>query len=311
MTDLLQAGPLVGATRATLELPAIRFSLLHWQPQRGGEGGGREIVLLHGLGGTAATQAPVAAALAELGWSTWAFDLPGHGWTRWLGDDGQPVPDPEAVDPGLYRLDRLGVLMAEALGAMPLRHPATVIGHSWGAGVAAAAVLERAPIGHAILVEPPFLSPDESAALARDLVASLRPDAASARELVLSQGADLDEFELAVAVEALTLNSPLAIMSAATENSYSPYRFIDRWRAVRPPTRVDLIVGDPAAGSTVPRAARTVISILLGRGRVHSLRGAGHSPQETHFRDFIQLLRQILGSGPPDAPERATRLRTT
>lgn len=294
MTGTLQAGPLAGATRSTLDLPSVRLSLLHWAPRPGGEGAGREIVLLHGLGGTAATQAPVAAALADLGWSAWAIDLPGHGWTRWLGEDGQPVPDPEAVDASVYRLDRLGVLTAQALAAMPFRSPPTVIGHSWGAGVTAAAVLERAPIDRAILVEPPFLSPDESAALARDLVASLRPDAASATEVVLSQGVQVDDWELAVAVEALTLNSPLAIMAAATENSYSPYRFIDRWRVVRPATRVDLIVGDPAAGSTVPRAARTVISILLGRGRVHYLRGAGHSPQQTHFPEFIELLRQIL-----------------
>ena len=296
MTETLQAGPLAAATRETIALPNLALSTLRWAPQGTAAGSGREAVLLHGLGGTAATQAPVAAALSEQGWSVRAFDLPGHGWTRWLDEGGRPVSDPESLDPALYRLDNLGRVLRDALARVDFASSPVVMGHSWGSAVTASALLERAPITHAVLIEPPFLSADASLALARDLVASLRPDVASATEVVLAEGGGgLEELEVTIAAEALTQASPLAIMSAATENTSGPYRFIDRWREVKPKGRVDLIVGDPAYGGMLPAHARMIVGLLLGRGHVHYMPRAGHSPQHTHFPEFMALLSRILG----------------
>jgi pimeloyl-ACP methyl ester carboxylesterase len=296
MTDTLRRAfdPIATADRQSLDLPTIRFDVLRWTPRGPAEANGRDAILLHGLAGTAATQAPVAAALAERGWSVRALDLPGHGWTRWLRPDGEPVDDPESVDPSVYRLDELGRLIGDAVRALQLPRPPVLIGHSWGAGVAVAAVLEHAPIERAVLVDPPFLTADASLSLANDLVGALRPDVASAAEVLVSQGFPSDDQQLAIAAEGLTVASPLAILSAARENAYGPDRFLDWWRTSKPKARVDIIAGDPAAGGLIPAIARPALTMLLGRGHVHHMPGAGHTPQFTHFEQFIALLARIL-----------------
>jgi hypothetical protein len=63
---------------------------------------------------------------------------------------------------------------------------------------------------------------------------------------------------------------------------------------------VDAIVGDPKNGGLVPTRARLALRLALGRGRVHYLREAGHSPQESHFPQFMALLERLLS-----APTRA------
>lgn len=293
MAQTVPADPLAAAERESIDLPEIRFSVLHWPAQNGAHNG-RDALLLHGLGGIAATQSPVGAALADRGWSVRALDLPGHGRTTWLAPDGNPVGDPEAVEPARYRLDRLGQLIGDAIRALGLTRNPVVVGHSWGAGVAAAAVLEHAPIERAVLVEPPFLTADASRSLAEDLVSSLRADAASAAEHLVAQGMSADDPQLAYAAEALALASPLAIRSAATENAYGPERFLEWWRRSRPRARVDVIAGDPVAGGLVPAIARPALTMLLGRGRVHYMPGAGHTPQLSHFHQYMELLSRIL-----------------
>jgi pimeloyl-ACP methyl ester carboxylesterase len=294
MAQTIPADPLAAAERETIDLPGIRFSVLRWVPQSHAGQNGREAVLLHGLGGTAATQSPVGAALAERGWNVRALDLPGHGWTSWLTPEGTPVADPEAVEPARYRLDRLGQLIGDAIRALGLSREPAVVGHSWGAGIAAAAVLEHAPISRAVLVEPPFITADASRSVAEDLASSLRSDVAAATEHLVAQGMSPDDPQLAYAAEALTLASPLAIRSAATENSYGPERFLEWWRRSKPRARVDVIAGDPVAGGLVPAIARPALTMLLGRGRVHFMPGAGHSPQLSHFGQYMELLSRIL-----------------
>jgi pimeloyl-ACP methyl ester carboxylesterase len=293
MAQTAPASPLIAADRDSLDLPEIRFSILRWRPGAGSENG-RDVVLLHGLGGTAATQTPVGAALARRGWSVRAIDLPGHGWTRWLAPSGEPLDDPESVERSRYRLDALGRLIGEAVRALGFGTPPVVIGHSWGAGVAAAAVLEHAPVERAVLVEPPFLTADASATVAQDLAASIRADTASATENLVAQGMSPDDPQLPFAAEALTLASPLAILSAASENAYGPEHFLEWWRRSRPRARVDVVAGDPNAGGLVPAIARPALTMLLGRGRVHYMPGAGHNPQLTHFNEYMELLTRIL-----------------
>ncbi|MBA3777977.1 MAG: alpha/beta fold hydrolase [Chloroflexi bacterium] len=298
-SEVRSAGLTPGATRSDLTLPGIRLSVLHWLPTgphaaAGGAVRG-EIVLLHGLHGSAATQVRFATALTDEGWSVRALDLPGHGHSAWLDDEGLPLHDQETVQPSVYRLDRLGDVVARALGLLELPSPPVVIGHSWGAGVAAASILERAPLGRAILIDPPFMSAPATAELVSELEARLRPDLDAARAVLLAENPDWDPDDLETTAEALTQASPLALGAAAVENGDGPYRFLQRWRAERPRARVDIICGSPKNGGLVPWRARQILRILLGRGHVHYLRQAGHSPQFTHMNDVMRLMRRLLG----------------
>ncbi|WP_018156800.1 alpha/beta fold hydrolase [Demetria terragena] len=91
------------------------------------------VLLLHGIGGSAATFSGVAPQLAAAGWRTLAWDAPGYGASR----------DPESAvtgedSPGAY-VDLVGGLLS-ALGA-PRVH---IAGVSWG-GVIATHVAIRHP----------------------------------------------------------------------------------------------------------------------------------------------------------------------
>jgi pimeloyl-ACP methyl ester carboxylesterase len=316
----------LGATSAVIELPpsdgvpGARLAVLRWRPASGAgdprrasgldshprrwgrrrtfrQETSREVVMLHGLSGSAATQAPVAAALAAEGWSVRAIDLPGHGRSRWLGEDGLAVPDPESLDPGLYGLDRIARTVARAIDALGLDERPILVGHSWGAGIAVATVLERAPVSRLILVDPPFLSVQGALDLANDLAADLSPDLEEARAVAIEAEPNATEIDLAARAEALSQASALAVRSAASQTGYGPFELLSRWRAAKPAITVDVICGSPANGGLVPARARLALWFFLGRGRVHYLRDAGHSPQNSHFAQFMTLLRRLLRGG--------------
>jgi pimeloyl-ACP methyl ester carboxylesterase len=282
----------LGAERSFVGLPGLKVGVLHWPATNGTAMG--EVVLLHGLSGSAATQAPVAATLAKAGWSVRALDLPGHGWSHWIDEEAGSALDPDSVEAAAYGLDRVARAIAGALKVLALAPPVALIGHSWGAGVAAAAILEGAPVSRLVLVDPPFVTAEGSADLTAELVSELRPDAAAAYSVVTELEPGADPIALAARAEALTQASQLAIIAAASETGYGPFEFLARWRAARPKVRVDAIVGDPKHGGLVPTRARLALRLVLGRGRVHYLREAGHSPQESHFPEFMALLQGLL-----------------
>jgi pimeloyl-ACP methyl ester carboxylesterase len=292
----------LGAERSFVGLPGLKVGVLHWRAADATPLG--EVVLLHGLSGSAATQAPMAATLAQAGWSVRALDLPGHGWSHWVDEDGGRTLDPDSVEAAAYGLDRVARAIAAALRALALTPPVALIGHSWGAGVAAAAILEGAPVSRVVLVDPPFLTAEGSADLTAELVAELRPDPDAALSVASELEPGADPIALAARAEALTQASELAIMAAASETGYGPFEFLARWRAARPNVRVDAIVGDPKNGGLVPTRARLALRLVLGRGRVHYLREAGHSPMESHFPQFMALLAGLLA-----APTTAARRR--
>jgi pimeloyl-ACP methyl ester carboxylesterase len=90
--------------------------------ESGGEGG-RAILLLHGLGATAAVWKPVRDALRERGTLRWlAADLGGHGGSDWQG---------------AYSVGQLAAQLAELVQERPTRE-LYIVGHSLGAYVALA-----------------------------------------------------------------------------------------------------------------------------------------------------------------------------
>jgi pimeloyl-ACP methyl ester carboxylesterase len=84
-------------------------------------GGGRPVVLLHGLASNARIWDGVAPRLAGAGLRVVAIDLRGH------GDSDQPGDG--------YGFETVGRDLAAALDALGLARP-VLAGHSWGAGVA-------------------------------------------------------------------------------------------------------------------------------------------------------------------------------
>jgi pimeloyl-ACP methyl ester carboxylesterase len=107
-------------------------------------GDGRPVVLVHGLGGSAANWAVAAPHLLRRGCRLLVPDLPGHGRS-------EPAPAP----------DGLGSIAdaVAALAALEGLAPATVVGHSLGADVAVRLALRHPDaVGALVLVAPGSLA---------------------------------------------------------------------------------------------------------------------------------------------------------
>ena len=100
-------------------------------------GDGLPAMLLHGWGGSANDMLPLARALAQAGWRSVVFDMPGHGRS----------PQRES---SLVEFLRAMRLVAGALGT-----PEIIVGHSFGGAAAVFGITELLlPVRAAVLVAP-------------------------------------------------------------------------------------------------------------------------------------------------------------
>jgi magnesium chelatase accessory protein len=120
--------PLYGVDRR------IEAGGLCWYVQQVGQG--PALLLIHGTGSSAHSWHRLAPLLAAR-WSLTAFDLPGHGQTRGLPEQGLSLPGmSEAIDALLRTLQI---------------NPLLVLGHSAGAAIAARMALDRRIAPQALL----------------------------------------------------------------------------------------------------------------------------------------------------------------
>ncbi len=146
--EATHGGPLDPAEVIVTMDTGVRIHVLDWSaPTPGGEGSRRQpatIVLVHGLLATAWTWAPIARRLAGRV-RILAPDLRGHGLSESPGD---------GYDLDSLAFDLLTVLTAHGLGPDVDGPPAILVGHGFGAQVAAwAAHLRPAAVMGLVLVD--------------------------------------------------------------------------------------------------------------------------------------------------------------
>jgi pimeloyl-ACP methyl ester carboxylesterase len=123
-----------------------------------GGGGGRTVLLLHGLGATAAVWKSVVQALQERGTGRWlTVDLGGHG-----GSDWQPT----------YSVGQLAALVAELLQQQSIPE-LYIVGHSLGAyvGLALASDWFRVAVRGVLGIGPKISWPAADVQAAQELAA--------------------------------------------------------------------------------------------------------------------------------------------
>lgn len=255
-------------------------------------------MILHGVTANALGFGGVGRALAGDGWTVDALDLPGHGGTRWTDRTGQPLADQESIDPSAYDLRHVGELVAAAMAAIesPFAEgvgPPVLLGHSWGAGVAVMAIDAGARVASLVLVDPPFLTPQQGARMADGFHAELQPSLEDARALVRSWGWPDEDVE--AKARALVETSPRAAEAISRGAPWDPIRLMSEWRTRHPDVRVDIIAGNPAAGGLVPGPILVMLRVAMGAERLHEIPDAGHSPHRETPEQFIATLRAILG----------------
>ncbi len=220
----VRALPETGA-RSWIAVPtadgAFRLSVLSWGPVDG-----RPLLLIHGVTSSARTYWRLGPAFGALGWRAVAVDLPGHGRTGG-GQDGRGFRWEETARS--WPRSRGRPSFGRRAGAVPVprrrcrdRRPdalgdagMAVIGHSWGAVLAAHLPVVGLRPGRVVLLDPPVM--DEAALRAMVDDADSQPDRSPERALATIRAlkptwADGDQVVKAEALTQLSGEAAAAVL---------------------------------------------------------------------------------------------------
>jgi len=267
-------------SRCTVETDRGSFSSLSWGPA-----GAPPLLLVHGVLSSARSYWRIGPALAALGRRVVAIDLPGHGRTGG-GQDGTGFGFAEtAADVGAF-----------ARAALPDadQREWSVIGHSWGAMVAAHLPVAGFRAGRTVLLDPPVMDRAILEAMVND--PAERPDMApgSALATVRAQNPDWIEGEQIVKAESLTQVVPAAAVSILLGNGDWDAGLAALTDATVPAVPTWIVRGEDAAGSLCPAGWLPRLGEAIGVDRVLTIAGGPHSPQRTHVEaTTVALLRAL------------------
>jgi pimeloyl-ACP methyl ester carboxylesterase len=273
------AGPLAApaaGTDRTVEAAGLRFHAIEW-----GHLDAVPVLLVHGVTSSARTWWRVGPALAAAGYRVVAVDLPGHGRTaRWSGH--------HRFAEGAA--DLVAFARAADIAGPDLR----LVGHSWGAMVAAGVPRAGMRPARLVLVDPPAIPLAAIAAMLEDPDEHRYSNLDEAVADVAARNPTWDRGEVLVKAEGLTQFDEPAVRDILMKNG----DWDGGLAALGDPSAAGLPVwvirGDPAAGGLFPDAAVAGFEARIGAGRVVTIGGASHSPQRTHPAAFGAALLRAL-----------------
>lgn len=251
-----------------------------WGMRQWGESTGRPVLLIHGVTSGAGIWWRMAPALAAGGFHVTAVDMPGHGRTAWRGR---------------HRfVDSAGDL-ATFIDAAHLDQPdLAVIGHSWGAMIAAH--LPTAGIRPRVLVllDPPGLTVAQFELMTREPTERPYETLAEAMAAVRAANPDWLEGDVEAKARALTEFSAEAVLVVLLENG----DWDAGMAALRQPAAVSIpawvVRGEWATGGFIPDALVPAIRRQVGRERVITIADGPHSPQRTHPEATVVALLRAM-----------------
>ena len=241
-----------------------------WHVREWGSAEAPALLLLHGAGASSETFWRVGPALAASGWRSIALDLPGHGLTG--GWRGRHVWIETAHDV---------VTVIRAMGLDGVDLP--VIGHSWGAVIAAHLPQAGFPPERMILIDPPAIGASALAVLANDPTERRYARLADAIDAIRASGVTWADRDIEAKARALTQIDDAAARAVYLGNGdYDAAVAAIAWSAARSPVPIWLIRGEPEQGGLIDDDARANLAAHVGAEHIITIAGAGHSPQRTH-----------------------------
>jgi pimeloyl-ACP methyl ester carboxylesterase len=262
--------------RMAIPAAGIPFSALTW-----GDSAARPLLMLHGVTSSAATWWRVGPALAALGRWVVAPDLPGHGRSgHWQGH---------------HRFsDTAADLAAFAREAGLARADLQVVGHSWGAMIAAALPAAGLVPATIVLVDPPAIPLARIVLEASDPAQRRFEDLDEARHVIAAENPDWAEGDIKAKAEALTELDEAAARSVLLDNSDWDGGLADLADPAAAGVDLWVIRGDPATGGYVPDSVLSAFEARVGRNRIVTIAGGPHSPQRTHPTETTGALVRAL-----------------
>jgi pimeloyl-ACP methyl ester carboxylesterase len=270
------AAPGVG-TRGWVEAGGTRWATLSW-----GEADAAPLLLLHGVTSNAGVWWRVAPALAAAGRRVVAVDMPGHGRTQaWQGR---------------HRFAETAADVAGFIRAAGLdRRDLAVIGHSWGAMVAAHLPSASLRPRVVVLLDPPALTVAQFEVYVRDPTEQPYATVPEAEAAMRAANPTWSDGDIAAKAQGLTEFNPDAVLAILLENGDWDAAMAGARLAQEAGVPVWVIRGEWDAGCLIPDALVPALARQLGQGRVITIRGAPHSPQRTHPEATVVAMLRALG----------------
>ena len=265
--------------RATIEAGGRDWTFLTW-----GQTSDPPLLLVHGVTSNAGIWWRVGPALAASGRRVTAVDLPGHG--------------PSPTWSGKHRFDETAAELATFIGAAGLHGPGlAVVGHSWGAMVAAHLPGTGIRPASVVLIDPPYLTLAQLEALTREPTERPYESLDEARAAVRLANPEWTDGDVDAKARALTEFEGDAVLAVLLQNGDWDAGLAALARPKAKGVPAWLIAGEWASGCFIPDPAIPVIRRQLGADRVMVIRGAPHSPQRTHPQETVAAIIRAIGGG--------------
>jgi pimeloyl-ACP methyl ester carboxylesterase len=276
--------------RSVTQAAGIPFSALSW---RGDDVTGSikppgspagSLLLIHGITASASIWWRVGPALAATGRRVIAVDLPGHGQTgHWTGR---------------HRFRETASAVAAFVSAADLAvEDLQVIGHSWGAMIAAALPVAGLRPSTIVLLDPPAVSHAVISQMVEDPDSRAYDDLDEAIAAVRRQNPGWVDEDVRASAEALTCLDEAAARSVLLENGDWDGGIGDLATPAARGVPVWVVRGDPVAGSLTPDSALAAYVAIIGTDRVVTIPDGAHSPFRLHPVETTSALLGALTRG--------------
>lgn len=263
--------------RGVVRAAGIPFAIVEW-----GARTDPPVLLVHGVTSLAGTWWRIGPSLAAARYHVVAVDLPGHGATgAWTGRHRFIET---AADLSTF-------IRAAGLDGTELR----VVGHSWGALVAAhlpAAGLRPRAL---ILLDPPALPASLMATMVVDPVERHYDELDEATRAIRTAYPSWSDGDVDAKAEGLTSFEEAAVRAILLDNgdwdgglaalADPGASGIETW----------LVRGEPAAGSMLPEQALPAFAEQIGADHILTIADGAHSPQRMHPEATLAALLRALG----------------
>jgi pimeloyl-ACP methyl ester carboxylesterase len=261
----------------TVEAAGIPFAVTSW-----GDPADPPLLLVHGVTSSSGTWWRVGPALAAGGRQVVAPDLPGHGRTgHWTGR---------------HHFRDTAAEVAALVHTLDIDRPdLEIVGHSWGAMIAAA--LPSAGIRPRVLVllDAPFLPRASMASLVDDPVERRCDDLDEAIRVIGAANRTWSYGDVIAKATSLTQVDEGAARAVLLRNGDWDGGLGDLGDEAAAGIDVWLVRGEPSTGSYVPEDAVPFFAARIGADHVLTVAGGPHSPQRTHPEATLVALRRALG----------------
>jgi pimeloyl-ACP methyl ester carboxylesterase len=211
-----------------------------------------------------------------------AIDMPGHGRTQdWRGR---------------HRFAETAHDVAGFIRAARLDRPdLAVIGHSWGAMVAALLPGEDLRPHVLVLLDPPALTVAEFEVFANDPTERAYATVEEATVAMRAANPTWTDGDVAAKALGLTQFNPDAVLAVLLQNGDWDAGVAGARKALAAGVPVWIVRGEWQAGCLIPDSLVPKLEAALGREHVITIRDAPHSPQRTHPEATLVALLRALG----------------